>query len=204
MKPLAIVIASVSLILSTGAAQAEGFPFSAKASGAQEVTDPPGGVLTATRAEVKVDFDADLSAAAFELDIFNGFGITMAHLHCAPAGLNGPIAAFLFNTGNGGINVDGRLSEGVLTNSDILPIDPVASPTCGVTINNIASLHAAARMGLIYLNVHSEAFPPGVVRGQLFGVVKNPGVPDHTHIYLTGKGKGHNNTSAETSEPVEP
>jgi hypothetical protein len=27
---------------------------------------------------------------------------------------------------------------------------------------------------------------------------------NHTHIYLTGKGVGHNNTEAITSEPVDP
>ena len=94
----------------------------------------------------------------------------------------------------------------------IQPIDPVLSPTCGVTINNIASLQAAASAGRIYVNVHSEAFPAGVVRGQLFDLfnehlielIELGLIEGHTHIYLTGKGKGHNNTSAETSPALLP
>ena len=46
-----------------------------------------------------------------------------------------------------------------------------------LNINNIASLRAAIAEGLIYLNVHSEAQPPGIVRGQLLpGQASFPGV----------------------------
>ena len=38
---------------------------------------------------------------------------------------------------------------------------------CGVPLNNIASLAFAMRAGKIYANVHSAAFPAGVMRGQL-------------------------------------
>ena len=106
-----------------------------------------------------------------------------------------------------GISVDGELASGELTNAEILPIDPVASPTCGVTINNIASLQAAASAGRIYVNVHSEAFPAGVVRGQLFDLFNEhliELIEGHSHIYLTGRGKGHNNTDAETSPALLP
>ena len=155
------------------AAQAsdDGFHFTTFASGEQEI-QPPGGVLTDTTATLRLDFRHDLSAAKFRLSVFDGKLITQAHLHCARAGVNGPVVAFLFNVapvpGPGGVNVDGRIARDRLTNDDIEPVDFAANPACGVAINNIASLFAAVLDGIIYLNVHSEGNPPGEVRGQIF------------------------------------
>ena len=77
--------------------------------------------------------------------------------------------AFLFNVaplpGPGGVDVNGALERGVLTNPDII------DGACGVAVNNIASLLAAIRDGIIYVNVHSEGNPPGEVRGQIFARV---------------------------------
>ncbi len=142
------------------------FKFKADQSGDQEVPE----VITNTSGKLNIEFNNDLSVAEFTLEVFNGIAINQAHLHCAPAGVNGPIAVFLFPLGGSGpiepgIDVNGILSEGVLTNADILPI--VDDPNCGVIINNIASLAFAAKNGLIYVNTHSDANPGGEVRGQL-------------------------------------
>ena len=156
--------ALVAILLAVApSAQAQGFNFKAGLSGDQEV--PP--IDTATTGRISLKFDSLLSEARYDLHINDGELITQAHLHCAPAGTNGPAVAFLFNgapvPGPGGIDVDGRLERGVLTNLDIIPTDCGGSP-----INNIASLLAAVRDGNIYVNVHSELNPPGVVRGQIF------------------------------------
>lgn len=147
------------------------FTFRAEASGEQEI-QPPGGVITNTTGRITLRFNRELSEADFSLSVHRGKKITQAHLHCARAGVNGPVVVFLFNVapvpGPGGVNVNGRIAKGTLTNADIEPVDFAANPNCGVVINNIASLLAAVRDGIIYLNVHSEANPPGEVRGQLF------------------------------------
>ena len=151
------------------------FRFDTIASGEQEI-QPPGGVLTDTSARLRLSFAKDLSSARFNLRVFDGEAITQAHLHCARAGVNGPIVAFLFNGapigGPGGIDVDGLLARGTLTNAEIEAADPPfeENESCGVAINNIASLFAAVLDGLIYLNVHSEANVPGEVRGQIFAL----------------------------------
>ncbi len=130
-------------------------------SGAQEVP----GVATNTTGTFRLHFDLGLSEADFRLKVNDGFAVLQAHLHCARAGANGPVVVFLFSSLAGGVNVDGVLSTGTLTNADFLGAD--CTGTTGRPINNIASLAFAARDGLIYVNVHTVANPAGEVRGQL-------------------------------------
>ena len=51
--------------------------------------NPPGGVDTETTGKIKVNFDEALTQAEFELRVFDGVGVTVAHLHCGRAGTNG-------------------------------------------------------------------------------------------------------------------
>lgn len=172
---VSLIVLAVTVVFSSAAVAERNdrgsFRFKTAASGEQEI-QPPGGVLTDTSAILRLAFAEDLSSARFSLRVFDGEGITQAHLHCARAGVNGPVVVFLFNVapvgGPGGIDVDGLLARGRLTNDDIEDVDFAANPSCGVAINNIASLFAAVLDGLIYLNVHAEANPAGEVRGQVF------------------------------------
>ena len=173
MRNFAFVGAVAAMLAYAPAALADGFKFRTFPSGEQEVTTPPGGVDSDTSGDLKLRFDRALTQAKFSLRIFDGKGITQAHLHCAPAGVNGPIVAFLYNGApldGTGIDVDGLLARGQLTNDDIeepdLPFEE--DERCGVVINNIASLLAAIDEDVIYLNVHSEANRSGEVRGQVF------------------------------------
>jgi hypothetical protein len=142
--------------------------FEANLSGAQEITTPAGGVLSDTTGTLEIEFDPALTQAKFRLAVRNGTGIIQAHFHCAPAGVNGPIVAFLFGPVDPPVDVGEGSVEGILDNNDILPpATPENIETCGVPLNNIASLAFAMRAGKIYANVHSAAFPTGVSRGQL-------------------------------------
>jgi hypothetical protein len=40
--------------------------------------------------------NADLSELEFQLVVSRLDGVTQAHIHCGPAGANGPISVFLF------------------------------------------------------------------------------------------------------------
>lgn len=159
-------------LLVCGQAMADGFRFEAVLTGAQEVTsaiaDPAQGVDTPTTGSLRLDVDEGQTRAEFRLVVRDGMGVTQAHLHCAPAGVNGSVAVFLFGFVPGGANVDGTLAQGSFTNADLRPVDFAANAACGVPVNNIAALVAAARAGRIYVNVHTLANPPGEVRGQLF------------------------------------
>lgn len=130
------------------------------ASGAQEV--PP--VDSATSAQLTFDVSDDLSSIDFMLEVQNGIDISQAHLHCAPAGVNGPVLVFLFPlvANGGGVDGDGTLNKGTLTNADLLNVE------CeGIAVGNIATLVEFILQRRVYLNVHSLANPSGEVRGQV-------------------------------------
>lgn len=141
---------------------------SAVLSGAQEVSPPApaGGVVTGATARVDLQFDEGLTQVEFRLDVSKGIGVTQAHLHCARAGVNGPIFVFLFPLTPAGVNVNGTLARGTFTNADLIPTSGNAA--CGTTINNIASLLSALREGRVYANVHTLANPAGEIRAQVF------------------------------------
>jgi hypothetical protein len=126
-------------------------------------------VATETEGEITLRFDRELTEARFRLNVEDGMAVTMAHLHCAPTGVNGPVVAFLFGNLPGGFNVDGRLAKFTLTDANITAITP--HPDCmttiGMDITSIADLAQAVRAGKIYANVHTVAHPAGEIRGQL-------------------------------------
>jgi hypothetical protein len=138
--------------------------FRATLSGAQEVPE----VVTVTTGEIRVKFNEALSEADFRLIVRDGIGVTQAHFHCERPGRNGPVVIFLFGIVPGGVDVDGELAEGTLTNAGFLPAGGAVCPgLIGRPVNNIAALVFAMRDGLIYANVHTVAHPGGEIRGQL-------------------------------------
>lgn len=152
--------------------------FTALLTGDQEVveplatTPPPSpGIETPTTANLVVEFDEGLTQAGYTLDVSDGVGVTQAHFHCGRPGANGPVVVFLFPVGGPpagpGIDVDGPLATGTLTNANFRIADCLTA--IGRPVNNIASLYFAIRDGLIYANVHTLANPPGEARAQLCG-----------------------------------
>jgi hypothetical protein len=173
MKQLAPTIGIFSALLGvSGAAYGDDLSFVANLSGPQEVVGPPfvapqPGVESNSRGRLTLDFNPSLARAQFRLRVNQGTGITQAHFHCAPAGENGPITVFLFGlVPDPGVSSDGILSEGELTNANFeAGID--CETTCGLPVNNLASLRAAIVDGCIYANVHTVTNRAGEIRGQL-------------------------------------
>ena len=81
------IVFGVMLSMSAGAAQAD--KFHAELSGDNEV--PP--VMTDTTGQGEVLFEGN--RATIRLRVNDGVTIQQAHIHCAPAGVNGPVVAFL-------------------------------------------------------------------------------------------------------------
>ncbi len=157
-RPMLFLVAVVlGACLSAGPALGSGtVVFRADLSGANEV--PP--VVTDTSGRAKLKVDLDEGTIDFDLRVDDGsalLAVAGAHLHCAPAGVNGPVVAFLAGVVPGGVS--GRLRiQATVNGANII------NPACGATVLELVDSILA---GQVYVNVHSAAFPGGVVRGQL-------------------------------------
>lgn len=147
----------------TDSRSADGPAFGARLSSAQEVPDNASNGVARTLAS----FDNAFTQVAVnvEIDLASLEGaVTAAHFHCGQAGANGPIALGLINPGPLALN--GNTIQGTLTNDDFPAMDSCLD-AIGRPVNNVASLAAAMQAGLIYANIHTEAFPGGELRGQM-------------------------------------
>lgn len=159
MKKLVVaVLVVVALFTITSAAYGGGeTKFKADLSGAAEVPNP---VVTATTgraefkvntAQTKIDYELRIQRASSIL------GAAGAHIHCAPAGQNGPVVVFLAGVVPGGLNGELEI-EATLTDANIV------NPACGTTV---AELVQSMKDGNTYVNAHSPANPGGEIRGQI-------------------------------------
>ena len=156
MKSLICLCLFVALPLSTPLPASNAVNFRAVLSGDNEV--PP--VDTETSGTALLHVNQQLTEITIKLDISNAdniLGAAGAHLHCAPEGSNGPVVAFIagaFTPGyDGSVQLRATLNDSNITNV-----------TCGATI---ADLVESMLDGQVYLNVHSAAWPGGVIRDQV-------------------------------------
>ena len=125
-------------------------------------------------ARARVDFNRRFS----NVQVFVRFArldgaVTRLHFHCAPPGENGPIALGLIdqvdpNNDNSDVvtlDPDNGTISGRLTLADFPATDPCVG-RIGRSVNNLAALAQAIEEGLIYLNLHTDAWPAGELRGQ--------------------------------------
>lgn len=121
-------------------------------SGDEEV--PP--VDTDAQGQAKFQLNRAGDALQYKLIVANIDDVVASHIHCAPAGENGPVGVTLFS---GGPTSDpGTLAEGTITGPD-------DGNGCGwETLDDVL---AAVRSGEAYVNVHTLANPPGEIRGQI-------------------------------------
>lgn len=165
MRKLTVAFVALTVLLGAAAADAGGPEFRARLTGDQEV--PPTGVDATGR--FRIEFDEALTGGEFRLTVKDLDGVFRAHLHCAPAGANGPIFIHLMGDlpvaiGSGvqaRQNIDGRwLSNATLTDQSFTN----TTTACGSTLADVV---AAANAGNVYVNVHTVDFPGGAIRGQL-------------------------------------
>ena len=153
-KSFAAAAVLMALVSFTGAASADEL-FKAILSGDQEV--PP--VTTETTGKAFLLLNKDETSIEFQLHVSSGVRITQSHIHCAAAGVNGPVVVFLAGLHAAGLDIDGKwVGNATIKDSSIV------NTSCGSTV---AELAASMRSGNAYVNVHSVANPSGVVRGQV-------------------------------------
>lgn len=92
--------------------------------------------------------------------------ITAAHIHCGRPGVNGPVIYPFFGgeTARRNLLVKGQFDDSKFAS---VPI----SEACPIEIKNMVQLRLALRQGLIYVNVHTQKYPGGIVRGQVFRLI---------------------------------
>ena len=162
---LATLAVTTSLLLVASATADNSRNFNAHLSGDEEV--PP----RATRAQGQVNFKVskDGSSIHYKLIVANIENVVGAHIHLAPAGVNGPIVVHLFS----GVAGSGR-SQGVIAQGTI-EADDLTGPLAGQEIEDLVE---AMNEGETYVNVHTNDgvappntgpgdFPGGEIRGQV-------------------------------------
>lgn len=146
------------------AAQNE-LPFVATLRGFDEVpavTSFGTGLFTATLSE-------DLTELTYELQ-FGGLSgeVLQAHIHLAQPNVNGGIMLFLCtNLGNGPVDTPLCPESGSVSRT-VGAADIVGGAAAqGQPAGNFFRFQRALRQGMGYVNVHSDRFPGGEIRGQV-------------------------------------
>jgi hypothetical protein len=150
--PVFLVLAFVSL------AGAQTATFQATLDGKQQ--SPP--IDTTASGTATFTLSADGMSLSYTLSVADTENITMAHIHIAAAGQNGPVAAWLYPSQPHAETKPGKFT-GVLATGTITAAD-LAGPLQGKTI---ADLVADIKAGNAYVNVHTTAHAGGEIRGQI-------------------------------------
>lgn len=158
VRSVLIMSAALLLNLVTTGNVLAGPMFKANLNGLQEV---PPNASTATGFATFAFNDA-LTELSYELSVFGISDVTMAHIHLAPAGVNGPVALWLYPFGPPAQQIPG-LINGLLSQRTVTATN-LAGPLSGQTLS---ALLAQMSAGTAYVNVHNVSFPGGEIRGQI-------------------------------------
>lgn len=136
--------------------------FIAPMSPDQEVAATP--VESRARGISTFRLSRDGSTLHYQVFVSRIENVTMAHIHIAPVGTNGPVAVWLYPDGPPPLLIEGR-TDGILARGTITD-DQVGGPLAG---QGLEGLLEALRDGRGYVNVHTSQYPAGEIRGQIKG-----------------------------------
>jgi hypothetical protein len=129
--------------------------FTANLTGDSEV--PP--VTTNATGSAEFELNDDGDEMSYDLEVEDIEGVLYAHIHQGSESENGPIVVTLFNATDGPTDeIDGTLESGTFAAEDF------EGPLQG---QNMTDLVDAIEGGQTYVNVHTEANPPGELRGTI-------------------------------------
>jgi hypothetical protein len=120
---------------------------------------------TQGQAQAIFHLSKDGNALDYKLIASNIEGVTQAHIHCGAPGVNGPVVAFLYGFNPAGASPHGVLSEGTITQANVLA--RTSSAACPGGIATLRDVIDAMNTGRAYVNVHTVAFPGGEIRGDI-------------------------------------
>ncbi len=169
MRALRLIVLLVMVLVIAGGAgvsTASDRSFKAHLSAGEEVP------ANDSRGQGQANFwlSKDGTELRYRLIVANIENVVASHIHLAPAGVNGPVVAFLFGPAPaGGGRFDGVLAEGAITAANL--VGPLAGQPLSALLDAIAA-------GNTYVNVHTNDgvdptntgpgdFPGGEIRGQI-------------------------------------
>jgi glucose/arabinose dehydrogenase len=138
--------------------------FAAELSGAAAGTD------SQATGQVSLELNPDGNSISYHLEIQGIENVNMAHIHIAsePGG-DGPPAVWLYPDAPPASLIEGEftglLAEGQITDANLI------GPLEGLTLEDLLT---AIRENRAYVNVHTQEFPAGAIRGQLEPVITQP------------------------------
>ena len=147
----ATIIMVSAITFSNHIALAQNEKFKAKLSGQEEV--PP----VQTTASGKAWFKPMQDKVWFKLNVTDMQGVTQAHIHTGKQGENGPPVVTLYKSDTPQ-PINGKLAYGNIT------ANLLEGPMKGKQISDLAT---AMSNGTTYVNVHTEKYPNGEIRGQI-------------------------------------
>lgn len=151
---------SPSSVLELESLSSQNRNFRTHLSGGEEVALNP--VVTRAQGQAIFQLSKDGTTLSYKLIVSNIQNVTMAHIHLAPAGVNGPVVAWLYPDGPPAQLIPGRIN-GVLAEGTITAANLVG-PLAGASLDDLIE---AMRAGGTYVNVHTSQYPAGEVRGQI-------------------------------------
>lgn len=127
-------------------------------TGAEDV-DP---VDTNAQGQAIFKVSADGESISYKLIVANIEDVVMAHIHLAPAGVNGGIVVWLYLDAPPPQLIEDR-RDGVFA-TGVITADDVVGALDGADLSDLIE---EMRSGNTYVNVHTEAFGGGEIRGQI-------------------------------------
>jgi hypothetical protein len=167
---MSLLRTSVALALAAGALTSQAFDGRDRVEARLKSTQEVPSILSAANGRFKATIDKTSGTIAYELSYSGLEGpVRMAHIHLGQRGVNGGIMVWLCQTGSFAdptglaptCPASGSVS-GLLQSGNVLGI-----AAQGIAATEFAELLAAIRAGVAYVNVHSDRYPGGEIRGQL-------------------------------------
>ena len=155
MKTLKLILFAVlTIVVTVSLAMAASGTFKAKLTG-KEVAPA---VTTTAKGEADFKLSKDGKELTYRLTVKGIENVTAAHIHTGKMGENGGPVAGLFAGPKKADKFSGELAKGAIMDKDL--IGPLAGKT-------VADLVTMIKEGGAYVNVHTDKYPDGEIRGQI-------------------------------------
>ncbi|HXX57243.1 MAG TPA: CHRD domain-containing protein [Thermodesulfovibrionales bacterium] len=153
MRKIHLIIFLLVLGLATAGIAAEK-SFKAMLSGSEVVP----AVETMAKGEATFTLSKDGNELSYKVTVSDIENVTAAHIHMGKAGKSGPPLALIDVKGKKAGKFSGTLAEGKITAKELM------GSLMGKSVKDLVKEMEA---GNTYLNVHTEKYPDGELRGQI-------------------------------------